>query len=169
MNYLRVAFIFILVISPLAYSGEYKEVSWDDLMPKGWMPSAPQELEFFEDEAFDNGALGSQLEALPKTEVAPVVQSLDEQKLKLPGYIIPIKYNAGSVSEFLLVPYVGACIHTPPPPENQIVYVSLKKPMATNDMWAPVWVSGVMKVKLSMTELATAGYHMTEAVTKAYE
>jgi len=164
MNYLRAIFILILVISPLAYSGDYKKVSWDDLIPQDWMPSVPEDQAFFEGETKD----GVMIE-LPKTELAPIVKSLDEQKIKLPGYIIPIKFNAGSVSEFLLVPYVGACVHTPPPPENQIVYVSLKKPMVTTDMWAPVWVSGVMKAQLSMTKLATAGYHMTEAATEAYD
>lgn len=164
MNYLRAILMLILVISPLAYSGEYREVSWDDLMPKDWVPSVPEDQAFFEGETFD----GVMVE-LPKTELAPIVKSLDEQKLKLPGYIIPIKFNAWSVSEFLLVPYVGACVHTPPPPENQIIYVSLKKPMETKDMWAPIWVSGVMKVQLSMTKFATAGYHMTEAAMKVYD
>ena len=164
MNYLSVFLVLILATSPLAYSGEYKEVSWDDLMPADWVPNTPEDPAFFEGETFDGETI-----ALPNTELAPVVKTLDRQKLKLPGYIIPIKFNTSSVSEFLLVPYVGACVHTPPPPENQIVYVSLKKPLVTQDLWAPVWVSGSMKAQMSMTKYATAGYHLTEAITEVYE
>lgn len=164
MNYLKALFIFILLSSTLAYSEDYKEVSWDDLMPADWVPPMPQEQDLFElEESIAN------LDFSVKTEFAPIVKALDQQKLKLPGYMIPIKFNASSVSEFLLVPYMGACIHTPPPPENQIVYVSLKKPIETSDMWEPVWVSGVMKAQISMTDIATAGYQMTDAVTEKYE
>lgn len=151
-------------------SMEYREVTWDDLMPEGWMPP-------IQDEAPD--VFGYHEEAVPldtnpleqgqKTEIAPVVQTLDKQKIKLPGYIIPIKMNGQSVSEFLLVPYVGACIHVPPPPENQMVYVTLEEPLEATELWAPVWVSGVMTTQLAFTEFATAGYHMKQAVTELYE
>ena len=164
MHTLRILLLLMLTISPMANSDEYKEVTWDDLMPESWVPSVTEDQAFFEGETFD----GTVVE-LPKTEFSPIVNTLDKQKLKLPGYMIPIKFNASSVSEFLLVPYVGACVHTPPPPENQIVYVSLKKPLVTQDLWAPVWVSGTMKAQLSMTKYATAGYHMTEAVMEVYE
>jgi len=164
MHTLRILLLLMLTISPMANSDEYKEVTWDDLMPESWVPSVTEDQAFFEGETFD----GTVVE-LPKTEFSPIVNTLDKQKLKLPGYMIPIKFNASSVSEFLLVPYVGACVHTPPPPENQIVYVSLKKPLVTQDLWAPVWVSGTMKAQLSMTKYATAGYHMTEAVMEVYD
>jgi uncharacterized protein len=164
MNYLSTILILIFVASPLAYSDEYKEVTWDDLMPADWVPNIPEDPGFFEGETYD----GIDVE-LPVSEPAPIVKSLNKQNLKLPGYIIPIKFTSSSVSEFLLVPYVGACIHTPPPPENQIVYVSLQKPLETTDFWAPVWVSGVMNAQLSMTKYATAGYHMTEAMTEVYD
>ena len=164
MNTRRMILLVMLIISPLAHSETYKEVGWDDLMPKGWIPVAPEEPAFFEGETSDG-----RIETLPKGDVAPIVKALDTQRLKLPGYMIPIKFNAMSVSEFLLVPYVGACTHTPPPPENQIVYVSLKHPLQTDDLWAPIWVSGTMKAQMSMTKYATAGYHLTDALTEVYD
>jgi len=133
-------------------------------MPTGWVPEAPEDPAFFEGETYDG-----RLETLPQTDIAPIIKTLDKQKLKLPGYMVPIKFNASSVSEFLLVPYMGACVHTPPPPENQIVYISLNKPLVTKDLWSPVWVSGTMKAQMSMTKYATAGYHMTEALAEVYE
>ena len=155
----------MLSLSSLAHSDEYTEIAWSSLIPKGWVPKVTEEKSFFDDEALHENAT-----KFPQNEYAPIVEALDNQKLKLPGYMIPIKFDASSVFEFLLVPYVGACIHTPPPPENQIIYVSLKKPLVvTKDFWAPVWVSGTMKAQISMTKFATAGYHITEAVTEAYK
>ena len=164
MNMLKIILFMLMVAVPIAYAESYQEVSWDELMPEGWIPMEPDEQAFFEGETY-----GGQLETLPKTEIAPIVKALDKQRLKLPGYMIPIKFNGTSVSEFLLVPYMGACIHTPPPPENQIVYVTLKKPLEAQDLWAPVWVSGLMKAQISMTEFATAGYHLMDASTEIYD
>lgn len=164
MKFLKFLVLLTLTVAPISYAEKYQETRWDDLMPKGWEPPVVEEQSFFEGEAEDGAFI-----ALPKTEFAPVVKKLDKQKLKIPGYMIPIKFNASSVTEFLLVPYVGACIHTPPPPENQIVYVTLKKPFESKDLWAPVWVSGIMKAQTSMTKFATAGYHLTEATTEIYD
>ena len=169
MNILRIVLVVILMTSPLVHSADYKEVSWDDLMPPDWVPVAPEEQEIFDHEAFQGEAFDGDLNPIANIEIAPIVASLDKQKIRIPGYVIPIKFDDSSVSEFLLVPYVGACIHVPPPPENQIVYVSLKKPYETKDLWAPVWVNGIMTAKMSMTEYATAGYHMLEATAEEYE
>ena len=65
--------------------------------------------------------------------------SLNGQYVKLPGYVVPLESDAGGLlSEFLLVPYYGACIHVPPPPSNQIVYVRLNKPYLLKSMEDPV-------------------------------
>ena len=50
-----------------------------------------------------------------------VVASLDGRRVRLSGYVVPLKHKGIRVSEFLLVPYVGACIHVPAPPWNQII------------------------------------------------
>ena len=54
--------------------------------------------------------------------------SLNGKLVRMPGYLLPIEFAGNRVTEFLLVPWVGACIHTPPPPPNQIVYVKADKP-----------------------------------------
>ena len=174
MHILRTIFILSIAGSSLAFAGDYKEVSWDDLMPSDWEPMAPKELNMFDEQALENELLSGTepdmaYDPIPSVEIAPVVSALDQQKLRIPGYVIPIKFDADSVSEFLLVPYMGACIHTPPPPGNQIVYVTLSEPMTTNELWAPVWVSGTMTTKVAMTQYVTAGYHMMDAMTEVYE
>jgi hypothetical protein len=67
---------------------------------------------------------------------------LDGQVVRMPGYLLPLEYSGKKVTEFLLVPWVGACIHTPPPPPNQIVHVKADKPFEISGMFAPVWVTG---------------------------
>ena len=67
---------------------------------------------------------------------------LNGQIVRLPGYLLPLEFSGKQVSEFLLVPWVGACIHTPPPPPNQIVHVKPEKPVAMSGMFEAVWVTG---------------------------
>lgn len=68
--------------------------------------------------------------------------TLDGQIVRIPGYLLPLEFSGKRVSEFLLVPWVGACIHTPPPPPNQIVHVTADKPFEFGGLFAPVWVTG---------------------------
>lgn len=64
------------------------------------------------------------------------------QLVRLPGYLLPLEFKGKDVSEFLLVPWVGACIHTPPPPANQIVHVTPDRPFPSSSLFLPVWVVG---------------------------
>jgi hypothetical protein len=73
--------------------------------------------------------------------------ALDGKVVRLPGYLLPLEMTDRQVTEFLLVPWVGACIHTPPPPPNQIVHVKLDKPYALKGPFEPVWVSGRMAAR----------------------
>ena len=68
--------------------------------------------------------------------------SLDGNVVRMPGYLLPLEMKDRQVTEFLLVPWVGACIHTPPPPPNQIVHVKLDKPYPLRGPFEPVWVTG---------------------------
>ena len=80
---------------------------------------------------------------------------LNGKKIRLPGYLLPLEFENKKVTEFLLVPWVGACIHTPPPPPNQIVHVKLDKGYDIGDeMFTAVWVNGVMKTEENNPELS---------------
>ena len=84
-----------------------------------------------------------------------VVKDLNGKLVRLPGYILPLEMSGSKVIEFLLVPYVGACIHVPPPPPNQIVFVKTgaKKGYKNKQLYAPVWVTGVISVKSMVKDL----------------
>ena len=101
---------------------------------------------------------------------------LDGQTIKLPGYVLPLEFDGSSVEEFLLVPYVGACIHVPPPPINQTVVVRLTQSFHAKELYEPVWVTGRMTVKRSKRALTLvdgtgevdAGYFIQGTLVEPY-
>jgi uncharacterized protein len=95
----------------------------------------------------------------PGTGGAPaVVKELDGQRVRIGGYVVPLDFEATNVKEFLLVPFVGACIHVPPPPPNQIIYVKTVKGFDVAGSFDPVYVTGTIKVASQFTGLAETGY-----------
>lgn len=80
---------------------------------------------------------------------------LEGQKIRIPGYLLPLEFDGDKVSEFFLVPYVGACIHTPPPPPNQIVHVVADTPFPTDGgLYTPVWVDGTLRSEKANANLS---------------
>jgi hypothetical protein len=103
--------------------------------------------------------------------------ALDGKVVRMPGYVLPLEFSGKQVSEFLLVPWVGACIHTPPPAANQIVHVRPDKPVDINGAFASVWVTGRMAAKpakhsLYLTDGASeidVGYSMAASQVEPYK
>lgn len=91
----------------------------------------------------------------------PVVQELNGKRVKIGGYVVPLDFEATKVTEFLLVPFVGACIHVPPPPANQIIYVKAEKGLTLKGEFDPVYVTGTMTTEGQFTGLAETGYSIT--------
>ena len=103
-------------------------------------------------------------------KLAPVNNTLDGQNIKIPGFVVPIEGDGKAISEFLLVPYHGACIHVPPPPANQIVFVRSKDGKASaRKMMETVWVTGTMKVEKVKNDIAEAGYTLYADKIETYE
>lgn len=82
-----------------------------------------------------------------------LVFDLDKKTIKLPGYVLPLDFDGKQVKSFLLVPSVGACIHVPPPPPNQMVFVKPNKPFVSEELYAPVWVTGEITVGMGRRSL----------------
>ncbi len=161
----------ILLVLPLFSVAEtVRELTWDEMMPEGWEPEAWSTEEWNDESATDlEFKIADALASIDKPkQSAPTVKALDQQNVKIPGYILPIKYDEKGVSEFLLVPYLGACIHVPPPPENQMIYVKLKTVYPSSELFEPVWVNGVLRVESSQTEYADAAYSMHQAEAIKY-
>jgi len=154
--------------------GGFTELRWDDLVPKGWDP-----MKGLKDKGLA-GKLGTLDDSDPKTadlmrqmreawDNAPTEPTLDGAKVKLPGYLVPLEEGAAGHTEFLLVPYFGACIHTPPPPANQIVLVVPAKPAAGYRSMDTVWVSGTLKATRSNSPMGSSGYRLESALVERYK
>ena len=83
-----------------------------------------------------------------------VVTELEGELVRIPGYVLPLEFSETGVTEFLLVPYIGACIHVPPPPPNQMVFVRLRETFAAQGLYRPVWVTGRMSVEDTSSALS---------------
>ncbi len=101
----------------------------------------------------------------------------DGQRVRMPGYALPLEFDGEEVSEFLLVPFVGACIHTPPPPPNQIVFVKPSAPFASEGLYTPVWVEGMLAATPAVHDLSLVdgeapidvGYRIEGATIEPYD
>ena len=102
---------------------------------------------------------------------APPNESLANKKVSIPGFIAPLEQKNGIISEFLLVPYFGACIHSPAPPANQTVHVKVasKYGISVDDAYDPIWVSGELLIDKSTTDIGTASYKVEEAKIQKYD
>lgn len=68
--------------------------------------------------------------AASQTGSAAVNPKLEGVTIRLPGFVVPITFIAsGSVGEFLLVPYAGACLSRAATPPNQTIFIELDKAM----------------------------------------
>jgi len=76
------------------------------------------------------------------TAATAVNEQLLGKLVRLPGYVLPLEVKDYKAVEFLLVPTVGACIHTPPPPANQLVHVRYPQGLEVKGMYQPVWIQG---------------------------
>ena len=99
---------------------------------------------------------------------AEIRTDLDGIEVRIAGYATPIGFDDTSVTEFLLVPWLGACIHTPPPPANQIVYATEAEGLDAAEMWEPIWLTGTLRAVPSATVLADVGYRIEGARVEAY-
>lgn len=87
------------------------------------------------------------------------LRKLVGRRVRVPGFIVPLEDFQDRAKEFLLVPYFGACIHLPPPPPNQLVYVKMRGTTPLS-WWAPVWVEGVLRVITVKSIYGSAGFQM---------
>jgi hypothetical protein len=141
-------------------------LEWTDLIPanaRDQQSSAPPAASH--DYLGESGPAAAQQSAN-----APVNTELDDKQVKIPGFIVPLDVaKDGTVSEFFLVPYFGACIHVPPPPPNQIVYVTTKKGIALDSIYEAYWITGTMKMQNKSTRLGAAAYSLAADKVEIYK
>lgn len=152
--------------SPVS-AGAVQELKWDELVPKNWDPT--QRYRNLSLEALrDNDPRAIQMldEMRAVWDNAPVNVALDGTAARLSGFVVPLDNTQDGIREFLLVPYFGACIHTPPPPANQILHVVTPKGAKFRAM-DTVWVTGKLQTLRNDSMMGVSGYHVNAtSVTK---
>ncbi|CAH0318874.1 DUF3299 domain-containing protein [Pseudomonas brassicacearum] len=162
--------LLMMVALPL-WAAEPRDLAWSEMIPPDAPPEVPN-MTPLHDLSKMSDALAAESAPAVKQDLpnAPVVKALDGQQIRLPGYIVPLEVSEeGRTTDFLLVPYFGACIHVPPPPSNQIVHVKSEVGVKLDELYQPYWVEGPMQVKPSTSELADAGYQMEAEKIYVYE
>lgn len=146
--------------------GGARELRWDELVPKGWSPID----EYRKAHPMLEGDSPEGMQAMREIwDNAPTLKTLDGQAVKLPGYVVPLDAVQDAMREFLLVPYFGACIHSPPPPANQIVHVVPTAPAKGLRAMEVVWVKGVMQARRGDSVMGASGYRIEKASIEPYE
>lgn len=166
------AMLLLVPAAPAAAQDTAQSLTWSQLVPAA-PPGPPKGLKSF---LANRPPPGSGTEhnpqvtegrwlapgAQPQQSAGPpaVVETLDGKRVKIGGYVVPLDFDATKVKSFLLVPFVGACIHVPPPPPNQLIYVQSEAGFDVKGSFDPVWVTGKLTTKVAFTGLAEAGYSL---------
>jgi hypothetical protein len=181
------AFCFVMAAAPgLAADEPAMDLAWGKLVPPAPPVKTMKAKSFLSGATPFAGAGGSEPPPPPAIDdkrwlserrlqpgaggAPSVVTELDGKRVRIGGYVVPLDFEATTIKEFLLVPFVGACIHVPPPPPNQIIYVKAAKGFDVAGSFDPVYVTGTLKVASQYTGLAETGYTIdAEAVENRKE
>ena len=144
----------------LSFANEPLKLDWIDLVP---------EKERAQFNANQMPVLNHDGDAAQQSMIGNVREELNGSKVKIPGFVIPLEGDDKAVTEFLLVPYFGACIHVPPPPPNQIVYVKFPDGAPIQQLWDVVYVVGTLKTQPVSHELAEVGYLLEGTALEDYD
>jgi hypothetical protein len=155
------ALSFLTLAHPVA-ARSAKQIGWAELIPKGVPPA-----EIISEGTVD--AANDIWRPVFDKNATRFVAALNGSRVRMPGYMLPLETSGSGVTEFILVPYAGACVHVPPPPPNQLVFVTVERPWNAQAMFEPVWVTGTIKVDPISTNLAEIGYSMQADLVELYE
>jgi len=150
------------VVPHAAWAEEFIDLDWDDLLPLNDTQTAvsPQGLGLLDH---------SNLPVSPAQPVSTGVRDEWNGKVvRLPGFVVPIDQKGTAVTAFILVPYAGACVHVPPPPANQLVFVTAQTPYQSEGLYSPVNVTGMFGVSSISTQLADVGYALSADKIEPY-
>ncbi|WP_082707383.1 DUF3299 domain-containing protein [Shewanella frigidimarina] len=159
----------------------YKTVEWTDLMPKSDLDALlnpPEYLDDIADGSFEDIISNQVVNAISSANddryqqaliSTNIITKMVDQPIRIPGFIVPLEFDdQQNITQFFLVPYFGACIHMPPPPPNQMIFVSSSLGISSNDLYDPFWITGILKTAIIENELGTAAYTMQITTIERY-
>jgi hypothetical protein len=134
-----------LPVASAPATSAFKTIAWEALVPPGWDPFKDfKSLDFQSMDDGDPRAAQMMKKMRQAWDNAPINTALVGQAVRIAGFVVPLEDSKEGLKEFLLVPYFGACIHSPPPPSNQIVHVLPKTAAKGLRSMDTVWVSGTL-------------------------
>lgn len=136
-----------------AFAKDFIDLNWTDLIPEG-QPAIPPSIQSLIQH--DGPDMSGQQ---PPSQ--GVRTEWNGEVVRLPGYIVPIDYSGTGVTAFILVPFVGACVHVPPPPAHQLVFVTTEKPYESSGLFEAVNVIGMFGTSAVSTQLADIAYALS--------
>jgi hypothetical protein len=155
---------------PAAASGQPATITWDALVPANWDPFKDfKDLNF---QAMDDGDPRAAEMMKRMREVwdnAPVNNAIVGKLVRIPGFVVPLEDSKDGLKEFLLVPYFGACIHSPPPPSNQIVHVLPRSAAKGVRSMDAVWITGTMATVRTDSYMGAASYRIEATSVAPYK
>ena len=147
--------------APTVAPSGYKVINWEALVPANWDPMKVfKGLDLNKLSDADPRAMAALDRLRTEWNNAPAKASMNGARVRIQGFVVPLENARDQIREFLLVPYFGACIHSPPPPSNQIIHVFPAMPLAGVKAMDAVWVNGVIETTRSETGMGSAGYRM---------
>ncbi len=148
------------------------EIGWEELMPEGEEERLAEMYQAQMAMLYSGSGVaeGSAADQAIQIGTFNTVKELDGMKVRLPGYTVPFEYGKdANIREFLLVPYYGACLHAPPPPPNQTVFVKAGKEIKLKDLSQAVWIEGTLRTQTQTSDLADAAYTIEMTNWEVYE
>lgn len=150
-------------------TGQPRTITWEVLVPQGWEPF--KEFKDLNFQSLDDGDPKAMAMLKKMREVwdnAPVNNAIVGQSVRIPGFVVPLEDTKDGMKEFLLVPYFGACIHSPPPPANQIVHVLPKSPAKGLRSMDAVWITGTLATVRTDSYMGAASYRIEALSVSPY-
>ncbi|MDP2347284.1 MAG: DUF3299 domain-containing protein [Gammaproteobacteria bacterium] len=182
-----IAMAVVLLLSAVAWSAEpetpeYRELDWVELIPDDDLQALlnpPQWLFDIEDgSSLDDPSMFESREQANEQDAryrqalqsSAVRGELAGTKVRVPGYIVPLAYDdQRRVIEFFLVPYMGACLHLPPPPPNQLIHVNYELGLEMDSLWEPYWVEGELQIKSVSNFTGESAYAIQPTKLEIYQ
>jgi uncharacterized protein len=152
-----------------AQSTKYRSIRWEELAPASWDPMGPvRDLDLGSLRDADPKAIEALEQLTQMRNHAPVVATMQDQQIRLSGFIVPVTKVKQGITEFLLVPHFGACIHTPPPPSNMVLFIKPDKPLKDAAAMDTVTIAGNLKIDRTESPWGSSGYRIDEALIEAH-
>ena len=163
-----VATVSALFFSAALLANEVQTIEWTDLMPEEdlkLLQEMPEvQHDYSQPSPFDDNYQGDDPAAQQWQQIltsAKVVEKYNNAKVRVPGFVVPLEFDAEqNVNSFFLVPYFGACIHVPPPPPNQMIFVTGAKDLKADMIYSPFWISGTLTTDVMTHDLGQAAYSL---------